>query len=221
MIKYPKKSVLIAVVAIVGIVWLGTGLYVTNQRRIEAEETAIRTRNSVWVTEQKSLLASGERSSIYFYSTSHTDEMVAMFAGMPEIKKLGFELTDLSNTGFPHVANLPNLTELMLYGGRHPIDSKGFEALRGHPSLEKLELINTHVTDHGLELLKTLPKLIELELYRDSFRERFLTDAAKVQLRDLRALRKLTIAGGWMSESTINELREELPNCAIGTVSSQ
>jgi hypothetical protein len=220
MIKYPKKSVLIAVIAIFGIVWLGTGLYVAKQRRIEAEETAIRTRNSVWVSEQKSLLTSGGKSSVYFYSTSQTDEMVAKFAGMREIEKLGFELTDLTRTGFPNVANLPNLRELMLYGGRHPIDSQTFEALRGHASLEKLELINTHVSDHGLELLKTLPKLVELELYRDSFREQFLTDAAIVYLRDLRELRKLTIAGGWMSETTIDELSKELPHCAIGTVSS-
>ena len=84
----------------------------------------LQTRNYGWVSEQKRLLTSGAQKYLYFYSTSNTDGIVAQFAGMPEIEKMYFELTDLSNAGFQHVAELPNLRELMLDATLWPWASK-------------------------------------------------------------------------------------------------
>ena len=57
-----------------------------------------------WLAEQKKGLASGERSDVHFYSTSNTDMLIRRFAGMPEIQKLTFQLTDLTDGGVKVVA---------------------------------------------------------------------------------------------------------------------
>ena len=57
-----------------------------------------------WPAEQKKGLASGERSDVHFYSTSNTDVLIRRFAGMPEIKRLTFQLTDLTDEGVKVVA---------------------------------------------------------------------------------------------------------------------
>ena len=57
-----------------------------------------------WPAEQKKGLASGERSDVHFYSTSNTDVLIRHFAGMPEIKRLTFQLTDLTDEGVKVVA---------------------------------------------------------------------------------------------------------------------
>ena len=191
-----------------------SSVYEATMKTFDASQIEAQNR---FFAEQKSLLTSGGQNGVYFYSTFNTDELVAQFAGMPEIEYLVFELTDISNAGFQHVADLPNLKKLVLYGGR---THHGLELLRGHQSLEKLELINIDVTDRGLAVLKTLPRLVELYVYRNSSRQKFLSDAAKEQLRELSGLRKLTISGGWMSESAVDELKTDLPNCEIKTETS-
>lgn len=136
---------------------------------------------------------------------------------MSEIENLGFELADLSNEGLRHVAELPNLQELMLYGGYRRIGDSGLELLRNHQTLRKLELVNIDVTDAGLDVLMSMPMLIELELYRETRLDATLTDSAVEHLRKLHQLERLTIAGGWMSESALAKLRDALPNCKIDT----
>ena len=71
-----------------------------------------------------------------------------------------------------------------------------------------------------MAVLKTLPRLVELYVYGNPSRQKFLSDAAKEQLRELPGLRKLTISGGWMSESAVDELKTDLPNCEIQTETS-
>lgn len=51
-----------------------------------------------WLVEEKQALVSGKRDSVYFYSTTGTDWIVGEFAGMPEIKTLVFESTDLTDS---------------------------------------------------------------------------------------------------------------------------
>ena len=53
-----------------------------------------------WLAEQKKGLVSGERSDVHFYSTSNTDVLIRRFAGkFSEIKKLTFQLTDVTDEG--------------------------------------------------------------------------------------------------------------------------
>ena len=191
---------------------------VERPRWAEEFRAAKQARIDSWIREQKESLVSGAQNHLYFYSKPNTDDLIAEFSGMPEIENLGFEMTNLSNKGFRHVAGLPNLQELMLYGFNR-VDDSGFEMLQNHQALRKLELINVGVTDAALEMLPSLPMLTELELYRESRLDATLTDSAAEHLRKLHQLERLTIAGGWMSESALTELRESLPNCKIETAS--
>ena len=194
-------------------------LAVERPRRVEEVRVAKQARIDDWVQEQKELLTSGAQQHVYFYSTSNTDDLIAEFSGMPEIENLGFELADLSNDGFRHVAELPNLQQLMLYGGYQRIGDSGLEMLRDNQTLRKLKLVNIDVTDAGLDVLPSLPMLTELELFRESFREVTLTDSALEHLRKLHQLEELTISGGWMSNPAFKELRDALPNCEINAES--
>ena len=194
-------------------------LAVERPRRVEEVRVAKQARIDDWVQEQKELLTSGAQQHVYFYSTSNTDDLIAEFSGMPEIENLGFELADLSNDGFRHVAELPNLQQLMLYGGYQRIGDSGLEMLRDNQTLRKLKLVNIDVTDAGHDVLPSLPMLTELELFRESFREVTLTDSALEHLLKLHQLEELTISGGWMSNPAFEELRDALPNCEINAES--
>jgi len=210
-------SVGLLIAAIIG--GIGYWFAVERPRRIEEFRVANQLQIDNWIGGQKQLLTSGTQNHVYFYSTPNTDDLIAEFSGMSEIENLGFEMTNLSNEGFRHVAELPNLQELMLYGFQR-VDDSGFELLRNHQTLRKLELINVVITDDALDVLPSLPMLTELELFRESRLDATLTDSAVEHLRKLHELERLTIAGGWMSESALTELREELPNCKIDTASN-
>ena len=71
-----------------------------------------------WLAEQKEALRSGKQSYVYFYSTSDTDSLLAEFTGMPEVRSLTFELTDLTDAGVKSIIELPNIKKLTLYGGK-------------------------------------------------------------------------------------------------------
>ena len=217
----PRSTKNVAVGMLIAAVIGGFSYWLTVERQRRAEEfrTVTQARIDNWITEQKGLLTTGKQNHLYFYDTSSTDDLIAEFSGMSEIENLGFELADLSNEGFRHVAELPNLQELMLYGGYRRIGDSGLELLRNHQTLRKLELVNIDVTDAGLDVLMSMPMLIELELYRETRLDATLTDSAVEHLRKLHQLERLTIAGGWMSESALTELRESLPNCKIETAS--
>jgi len=210
-------SVGLLIAAIIG--GIGYWFAVERPRRIEEFRVANQLQIDNWIGGQKQLLTSGTQNHVYFYSTPNTDDLIAEFSGMSEIENLGFEMTNLSNEGFRHVAELPKLQELMLYGFQR-VDDSGFELLRNHQTLRKLELINVVITDDALDVLPSLPMLTELELFRESRLDATLTDSAVEHLRKLHELERLTIAGGWMSESALTELREELPNCKIDTASN-
>jgi hypothetical protein len=168
-----------------------------------------------WLVKQQAALRSGDQSYVYFYDTRDTDALLQQFAHNPAIESLTFELTDLSDGGVKTIAELPNIKRLTLYGGRPRVGDPGLALLRGHPTLTTLKLINIDVTDCGLAVLQTLPRLRHLTLYRDDFREKLLTDGAVDELRNLTALAKLNIVGGWMSPTTIDDLRVLLPDCDI------
>ena len=168
-----------------------------------------------WLAEQKAGLRSGKQSEVYFYDSRGTDALLQEFADNSAIESLTFELTDLSDAGVTTIAKLPNIKRLTLYGGMPRVGDLGLGYLRGQPSLTTLKLINVDVTDVGLEVLRTLPRVRHLTLYREGFREKLLTNKAVDVLRTLTGLRTLNVAGGWMSQSEINNLRASLPECKI------
>jgi hypothetical protein len=178
-------------------------------------EDAARKERRQWVSERKQWLTSGKTDHLYFYDTDHTDERLAEFAGMPEVIKLGFELTDLTDDGVEPIVSLPNLNELMLYGGRPRVGDKGLATLSGCQELETLKLINIDVTDRGLDALTNFPKLRRLTLFFDAKGPAPLTANAVIELRHLRNLETLRIHVEGMNSTTLSELQAALPNCQV------
>jgi hypothetical protein len=169
----------------------------------------------VWIDTQLRELRSGETDTIHFYTTEQTDDLLKVFAGMSEVRRMGFELTDVTADGMKMVAKLPNLRELVLYGGRPSVDNEGLREISGHKQIVTLKLVNTDVTDEGLAVLATLPNLRSVTLYREAFRDRTLTDKGLLSLGTLDQLEELVIDGGWASSAAVEQLQTELPNCKI------
>jgi uncharacterized protein YfiM (DUF2279 family) len=181
----------------------------------ESSRRQERLRQEDWLAEQKHALTSGEASSVHFYSTSDTDWLVSELAGMPEIKSLSFELTDLTDEGCTTLAEMPNLTSLTLYGGRSPVGDAGLATLSRSQSIETLQLVNIHVTNDGVAALKSLSRLREVTIFWEPFRGRLLTDNAVKNLSTLQKLGKLNISGGWMSKEAVAQVKESLPSCYV------
>ena len=173
-----------------------------------------RLRQEQWLAEQKHALASGKSSNVHFYSTSDTDWLVAELAGMPEIKSLSFDLTDLTDEGCTTLAEMPHLTSLTLYGGGREGDA-GLATLSRSRSIQTLQLVNLRLTDDGLNALQFFPRLQDVTIFWEPFRGRQLSDNAVKNLSLLQDLGKINISGGWMSEEAFAKLRGALPNCYV------
>lgn len=186
------------------------------QRRIDEHfRREERVRLERWVAEQKQALVSGKISNVYFYSTAGSDDLLTELAGIPEVKSLRFDLTDLTDKGCETIARLPNLTSLTLYGGMPRVGDAGLATLSRNRSLETLELVNVDITDDGLAALQSFPSLQDLTIYRDPFRPKLLTDDAVTELSKLQNLGKLNIGGGWMSKAAVAKLKKALPICYV------
>jgi hypothetical protein len=203
------------------VVLLVVGIQQVQRSHRETLRRRVWLRQEQWLADQKHALTSGETSNVHFYSTSDTDWLVSELAGMPEIKNLAFELTDLTDEGCTTLAEMPNLTSLTLYGGRTPVGDAGLATLSRSQSIETLQLVNTSVTNDGLATLKSFSRLREVTIFWEPFRGRLLTDNAVKNLSMLQNLGKLNISGGWMSEEAFAKLKESLPDCYVTRTKSR
>ena len=168
-----------------------------------------------WILEAKEGLTSGKTSSLMLYSTSNTDAWIARFEGMPEIKNLYFDSTDLTDKGIEVISQLPNLRELVIGFGRTQVTNSGIERLSRNQALETVRLYHLDITDEGLANLSSFSKLKELTIYSDAPRKKGLTESGIRFLKKLSKLKRLEVGGGWLSEDAVAELRQALPDCNI------
>ncbi len=215
-----RRSITVLIISLVvmfGFVSLVVSVLQVRQRETERFQEDEAKHRRQWLDEQLSGLRSHHQSDIYFYCTSETDDLLDHFRDMPEVERLTFELTDITHDGLKVLRTLPNLRELVLYGGRPGVDDTAFGELQGHERLERVQLVNTSVTDGGLAVLKTLPNLKYLTLFREQSRGTTLTDNAVEVLRGMKQLRELELSGGWISTEAVRQLQESLPDCKITT----
>jgi len=166
-----------------------------------------------WIEGEKVSLASRQTSHVHFYSTANSDSWVNRLAGMPEIRSLTFESTDLTDHGVSIIAQLPNLEKLTVYGGS--TSNAGLESLSQNQSLRTLHLVNVDISDSGLAFLQSMHNLENLTIYRGKRFKSKLTDFAVHVLATLKQLKKLNVGGGWLSKPAIFELKTLLPDCQI------
>jgi hypothetical protein len=144
-----------------------------------------------------------------------TDRKMQRLAGIPHIKTISLELTDVTDEGIRHIASLPNLETLAVFGGN--ITDKGLGYLAGKPSIQNIVLDQTVVTEAGVAVLKTVPNLRFLIYYQEvvgpipsGFEQRMVN--AMKQLGQLEALQ---VGGNWISDDMIRDLQASLPNVRV------
>lgn len=171
------------------------------------------TRDLKWIETKKSLLSEGKTSKVQFYCTTNTDILIRYLAGMREVKKLSFQMTDLSSVGLKVVANLPEIEELVLYGSvsNEPKDFKEhLMILSRNTKLSTLRLISLKLTDEAISVLPMFQRLENVTLYQES-----VSDRAIASLENCSHLKRLTIRSGMASIVAVAALKKKLPECEI------
>jgi hypothetical protein len=162
---------------------------------------------------QLSSLRSGKEHSVYLYDTSNTDSLIEQLSGMPEVESLDLEMTDATGGAIQHVVTLPKLKRFRIYGW--VLEGEELGSLHG-TSIERLELINSGVTDDGLKHLSSLPKLEVLHIFFEPRPDHTdLSDRGLEHIAKLSTLRELYINSGWASPGALKRLQEALPDCTI------
>jgi hypothetical protein len=138
-----------------------------------------------------------------------SDAALSCLAGVPDLKQLDLEWTNVSDAGMIHVARLHHLEELLLEG-TDVSDCRPLSQLR---NLKTLDLAHTKLTETGLEELKSLTKLEVLFL--DS---KQLTAAGVRHLKHLPALKAVHIRDWFDSgnrDVVIEAFKRELPGVKL------
>ena len=82
----------------------------------------------------------GQQKSLYVYDTQGADRLLKQLRGMPQIEEIALDLTDASDNGMQHIAELPNLRKLVIYGGYPGIGDRGFICFRKCKTLQSVKL---------------------------------------------------------------------------------
>jgi hypothetical protein len=160
-----------------------------------------------WIEEQKEGLLAGKSSEVHFYCTTDTNSLLVVISGMPQVKKLTFQLTDLSSDAMQLLASFSMLEELTIYG-KDPIGALG--ELRSCANLTTFRIIGCGVIDTEIRDLPTLSSLQILTMFPEG-----LTENAVQSLEKCQSLRRLIIREGIVNTQQKLKLERSLPNCQI------
>ncbi|MFN0128482.1 MAG: biopolymer transporter ExbD, partial [Verrucomicrobiales bacterium] len=146
-----------------------------------------------------------------------TDELLAKFATLAQLKELQIEVTNgITIAGLAHLGKMAHLEKLSLYSVNSEGTALGDEAIRsvvGLASLRDLSVNECGVTDAGAKWLEQLPQLTSLDLQQEGR----LTDKALSSIGTLSKLESLSLNSyvgnvrlGWMrfSAAGIRQLKE-------------
>jgi Leucine-rich repeat (LRR) protein len=128
--------------------------------------------------------------------------------GLPELRILQLQSTEVTDAGLRHLMQVPQLDFLDLNGTL--VTDAGLEYVGQLPRLRWLHLDGTLVTDAGLEHIKQLTRLEELFLTGTR-----VTDAGLEHLKDLPQLQVLHLDESMVAGEGARKLHEALPNCLI------
>ncbi|MBI3467518.1 MAG: hypothetical protein HY000_31295, partial [Planctomycetes bacterium] len=124
---------------------------------------------------------------------------------LPRLERL--ELTSTSVTGGAILANLPRLKVLMIRKGT--LSDADLQEICRLPDVERLELVQTGVTDAGVEHIRNT-RIWKLTL------QNYLSDAALLHLRNHPTLREIDIhTKNSLTAAAVASLRESLPDCKV------
>ncbi len=128
--------------------------------------------------------------------------------GLPNLYILHLADTDVTDDGLVHLSELHNLGILSLDNTK--ITDAGLASLAPLKRLERLFMNGTNVTDDGIAHIGKLTSLKEFSCANTG-----LTDDCLKHLTGLKNLEVLKLYNTKITREALEDLRNELPNCAI------
>ncbi|MEM7475883.1 MAG: hypothetical protein AAF483_12900 [Planctomycetota bacterium] len=118
------------------------------------------------------------------------DEHMKYAAVFPDLRSLSLYYSQVRSAGFQQIAELEKLEELILGGIGGGIKDEDIEPLAGSKSLQKIDLMNSGVTDRAMLFFSTIPTLRSLNLVGTK-----VTDAGLGKIKGHPALESLSLNG--------------------------
>ena len=147
-------------------------------------------------------------AAAYSRRYGHPDSYLAYLKGCPMLEEIDLSRCPIGDAGLVSISDLPSLRRLVLAGTK--VSDDGLKALRPG-SLRTLDLSGTKITDAGLKYLckpGIAERLTELNLADTA-----VTDNAVEYLRKMPRLKTLRLTGTTISDQGVEKLRQSLPNC--------
>ena len=143
--------------------------------------------------------------------TTTQDSYLGYLKRCPMLEEIDLSRCPIGDNGLVSISDLPSLRRLVLAGTR--VSDNGLKALRPG-SLRTLDLSGTKITDAGLKNLCSSPGIAE-RLTELNLKDTAVTDNAIQYLRKMSRLKKLCLKGTKVSDKSVEELRHLLPDCRI------
>jgi hypothetical protein len=160
-------------------------------------------------------IKSGESSQLDLHYAHGTDAFLAKVGCLPALTEARLDKTDVTNAGIKELSKSLRLKTLVIWSGR--IDDRAIDYLSSVPSLERLDLSDTLVSDEGIHRLNRLSRLRVVTIgYARTIGEKSpLTDRALKHLGQLTQLKRIELSGHWYTSAAIADLRRSLPATVI------
>ena len=143
-----------------------------------------------------------------FYGMADPAAAVVHLKSLPNVEKLNFSSTNVTDDELAHLADLSHLKELAL--NRTRITDQGLIHLAKLKKLEILNLSEDNVTDAGLVHLKNMQQLQQLHL-----NETKVSDAGLTHLAGLKQLLWLFAYGTEVTDDGATTFREQHPGAEV------
>jgi Leucine-rich repeat (LRR) protein len=162
----------------------------------------------------KTSINNGKVTYVDFYGIPDVTSGVEHLKSLPDLEKLNFSSTNLTDAALVHLAGLAELKELGLWGTR--VTDGGLVHLAALNKLESLNLNDTAVTDAGLAHLEVLTALKKLYLNKTK-----VTDAGLTHLAGLEQLEYLDVYDTPVTAAGAAQFRTQRPNIEIAVTDDE
>ena len=146
-----------------------------------------------------------------------TDNVLGHVKDAQELRALSLEQSAIGKDGLAHIAGLPNLTELKLYGSNN-VDVDAIEQIKGMTKLTSLDLRSTSAVSRAMTHLTGLTALKELDLSETAVGDKGLAEIARLEnLEDLNLWLTTATDAGMEHVGKLKKLRRlNLDKCKVG-----
>jgi len=145
--------------------------------------------------------------------TAVSDEVLARFSTLTDLKYLVLDANKVTDAGFEQIATLPHLAELALYSDQ--MTDTNLRHLQNAAGLIDLCLSGEKITDAGLRHIGKLTQLRCLRLQAS-----MVTDRGLVELYGMRNLCEMELGDTSVTPEGVERLRKALPKCQISVTTN-